>query len=492
MQEKMQKSTKIVATIGPASDSEETIRKLYESGMNVARLNFSHGTYDYFDKVIERIRNVSQEIAIMLDTKGPEIRTRPCENDQTIEFEAGDTVFLSNEDRPCVKEHITINYDNISQMEVGNKVLIDDGLLAAEIIERKDHGFVIKMLNGGPLDSRKTVSTRGHDVDIPFVSEKDRNDFKYGIEKGLTFIAASFVRTADDVKQIREYLDEHDSPIKIISKIECDLAVENFDEILKASYGIMVARGDLGVEVDLEKVPGIQEAIIKKCNKYGKPVIVATQMLESMKHNPRPTRAEVNDVSLSILQGADAIMLSGETASGDFPVESVQMMTRIAKEYDIKVENHFEEGIESMEEVNSNAVSLFITKAAFYASKALGTQAILTPTESGYTARKVSRFKPDCMILAITRQMRVVRELQLTWGVQTVYEPKMYTSLSCYIRDLILIAVEKGMLEEEDKVVITAGHKLHRKWATNLIEVFYVKDVMEKCCDMDEDNVFTK
>ncbi|MCA9487028.1 MAG: pyruvate kinase, partial [Nanoarchaeota archaeon] len=330
----MESFTKIVATLGPACDTVEGIEKLRKAGLNVARLNFSHGSHDYFRKVIANIRKVDTNIAILLDTKGPEIRTGDYESG-SLTLDLHEKILLSN--KPMKEKHILIQYPHLLTVSEGTEILIDDGLVEVRVLKvEKDH-LVARVENSAVLGSRKTVTIRNHQTKIPFLSQKDKEDIEFGIEQNLDFIAASFVREVEDLEQIEAILKKHNSSIKIISKIEHPRAIENLDKIIEKSFGIMVARGDLGVELPAEKVPEYQSYIIEKCNFFGKPVIVATQMLESMKSEPRPTRAEVADVANAVREGADAVMLSGETANGKHPHKAVQTMNRIAHEYQDKI-----------------------------------------------------------------------------------------------------------------------------------------------------------
>ncbi len=473
----MEKFTKIIATIGPSTDSILMIKKLYKEGMNVARLNFSHGDNKYFKNVINNIHKVSNEIAILLDTKGPEIRSGEIE-EGSVMLNGGDKIILTKKVVPGNKKILTINYHKLYKIEVGNKLLIDDGLIALEIVERFPDGLKAKVLNGGILSSNKTVCIQGHNVELPFMNNKDKKDILFGIKNGVDYIAASFVRKKEDVHELKSILKWYNSNVLVISKIEHWEAVNNIDEIIQESDGIMIARGDLGVEIEMEKVPTIQANTITACNELGKPVIVATQMLESMKENPRPTRAEVSDISQAILQGADAVMLSGETANGKYPIESVKRMAAIAKEYDSKVKNKIEDYIHYPEEVEKNKIALFVTKAAFHASNQLKTKAIMTPTESGFTARKVSRFKPKCKIIAMVPTMTVLRQLQISWGVFPVFIKESFLDADDLIVHFIKHTYKKKMIEKEDMVVITAGYKL-AKGTTNLLEIYHVKDVIK-------------
>ncbi len=477
----MEKFTKIVATLGPSTDSVDVIRSLYKAGMNVARLNFSHGDYDYFEKLISNIREVSNEIAILLDTKGPEIRTGKIESGEII-LKENQELILTKKDVLGNEKMIHINYAKLEKVSVGNKVLIDDGLIECEVVEVSNDELLVKVLNGGILGSRKTVSIWGHNVEIPFLSEKDVEDIKFGIKHNIDYIAASFVRNAQEVLELKEFLLKNDSNIRIISKIEHADAVKNIDEIISASSAIMVARGDLGVEMPLEAVPKVQMEIIEKCNYFGKPVIVATQMLESMKINPRPTRAEVSDVASAILQGADAVMLSGETASGKYPVKAVAVMTKIAKNYDMDVVSKLSENSFGNLAKFKYPISTFVTLSASVAAKTLNAKAIITPTESGFTARKVARFKSKCPIYALTRNYTVLRQLQLSRGVFPVYFEfdcdKEICGYDQMIEKLVIDKYNTKEFGENDIIVITAGHIKLKQGNTNMLEVYKISDFL--------------
>jgi pyruvate kinase len=474
----MDKFTKIIATLGPVSDQIEIIEKLYKSGMNTARLNCSHSDHNYLKQLIDNIRKVSNEIAILLDLKGPEIRTGVVQNNQ-IELIAGEILTLTNEEVIGDYDKLTLNYDHLEKVEEGTYILIDDGLIETQVISKTKNELKVKVLNSGILGSRKTVSIPNHDIQIPFLSQKDIDDIEFGIKHNVDFIAASFVRKKEDINKIKDILNKHKSKIHIISKIEHFDAVKNMKDIIKLSDGIMVARGDLGVEISHHKVPKVQYDLINICNELGRPVIVATQMLESMKENPRPTRAEVSDVSYAVIQGADAIMLSAETASGKYPIQSVKMMSKIAKEYELHTKNKIEEKIKN-DFYNKNAITLYVTKAAYMASIQLNTRAIITPTESGYTAKKVSRFRPKCEIIAITRDMTTFRQLQLSRGVFPYLYTKKHTNFDSYLKEIMLHLYNEKILSKNDTIVGTAGYNLHKKGTTNLIEIFKIKDLLSQ------------
>lgn len=471
-------STKIIATIGPASDSEKIISNMYNAGMRVARLNFSHGDYAYFSKLVRTIRNVSEEIAILLDTKGPEIRSGEVENG-SIELSDEDKLILTTKKVVGNNKILTVNYKYLNKLKKGDLVLIDDGLIEFQVLSVGNVGVKVKVLNGGKLGSRKTVSLKGHSVKIPFLSKKDKDDINFAIENNFDFVAASFVRTVSDVMAIRKIINNSGSKIRVISKIEHWEALENLEGIIENSQGIMVARGDLGVEIPMEEVPRAQKDMVKRCNELGKPVIVATQMLESMQNNPRPTRAEISDVANAILEGADAVMLSGETAGGKYPVHAVKTMARIAKEYEKDVNVEISDTLHTTKELEANAISLFVTKAAANAAKTIPSSVIMTPTESGYTARKVSRFKPKVPIYAITRDKTIFRQLQLSWGVFPVIMSKVYKSNDEMVFGLFDLAKNKGLLDGIRNVVITSGHTMAKAGQTNSMEVFNVRRVMD-------------
>jgi len=474
----MRKHTKVVATIGPTSESFSSMKRLYKEGMDVARLNFSHGSHEYFHTAVDRLRRVSGNIALMMDTKGPEIRAGLVEGDAIL-VSVDQKIQLTKQELVSDGKKLTGNYRHLEELKVGNKVLIDDGLIEAKVSSITKEGPVIKVLNGGELGSRKTVSVQGHSIKVPFLSKKDKEDIMFGINNNLDFVAASFVRNVDDVRTLRRFLDKYHSKMKIISKVEHWESIHNIDEILDASDGIMIARGDLGVEASLEKVPKLQFDIIKRCNILGKPVIVATQMLESMRKNPRPTRAEVSDVAHAILQGADAVMLSGETASGKYPIESVKMMTTIAKEYDPAVSNAFEKR-KIKEKCDPNSIALFVTRSAYRASKEMDISAILTPTETGFTARMVARFRPRCPILAATPDLSVFRQLQLSWGVYPMLDTKRHTNIRMMTERLVKLGAKKGIVKRNDLVVVTAGSKISQSGKTNLLEVYKASTILKK------------
>ena len=466
------KRTKIVCTLGPASEKEETLRELIKSGLNVCRMNFSHGSHEEHKGRIDLVKKVREELgqptAILLDTKGPEIRTGQFDAPEVL-LEEGQTFTITMKDVMGNKEMCTVSYKGLAKdVEPGNTILIDDGLVGLKVKEVNGDDIVCIVENSGIVKNHKGVNVPGVKVNLPAITEKDRSDIEFGIEQGIDFIAASFVRKVSDVLAIRKILEENNATdIKIISKIENQEGVDNLDEIIAVSDGIMVARGDLGVEIPTEEIPVVQKLMIKKCNEAGKPVITATQMLDSMMRNPRPTRAEVTDVANAIYDGTDAIMLSGETAAGKYPVEAVKTMATIAK--------RTEETINYNENLRDKALSAAnVTDAISYATCTtaidLNAKAILSATSSGHTARMVSKFRPQCPIVATTDNERVMRQLSLTWGVLPTISSNGKNTDEV-IDNAINAGKEKNYLAEGDLVVITAGVPVATSGTTNLIKV---------------------
>lgn len=469
--------TKIVCTIGPASESVEILCQLIKEGMNIARLNFSHGSHEEHAQRIKNIREASRitgrSVAIMLDTKGPEIRTGLVENGK-ITLQTGEKITLTTEEVLGTKERISINYPGLPQdVKPEDTILLDDGLIALKVLEIKETEIFCEILNGGELSNRKGVNVPNVDINLPSITDKDIADIKFGIEQQVDFIAASFVRSAQDVLAIRKILEDNRSDIYIISKIENHQGVLNIDEILEVSDGLMVARGDLGVEIPAEEVPLLQKMMIEKCNRVGKPVITATQMLDSMIRNPRPTRAEASDVANAILDGTDAIMLSGETAAGKYPVESVRTMARIA----VKTETALKYA--DIELNNRSTTTDAISHATCTIAQDLGAAAIITATESGFTARMVSKYRPKARIIAVTPQVRVARKMLLLWGVEPIHAPKA-EGTDALIEQSITAALEKGYINNGDLVVITAGVPVGTPGTTNLLKVEVVGQILAR------------
>ncbi|SET44669.1 pyruvate kinase [Oceanobacillus limi] len=478
------RKTKIVCTIGPASESVETLEQLIGAGMNVARLNFSHGDFDEHGARIKNIREAAKKagetVAILLDTKGPEIRTGTFKDGQA-ELVEGQPVYVSMKEVEGTAERFSVTYEGlIDDVHEGSKILLDDGLIELEVVEIDHTNKEIKTvpLNSGTIKNKKGVNVPNVKVNLPGITEKDANDIVFGIEQNVDFIAASFVRRPSDVLDIKELLEKHNAEhIKIIPKIENQEGVDNIDGILEVSDGLMVARGDLGVEIPAEDVPLVQKELIRKCNIAGKPVITATQMLDSMQRNPRPTRAEASDVANAIFDGTDAIMLSGETAAGNYPVESVQTMNNIA----VKTETGLDH--ETILKIRSESVDMTITDAisqsVSHTAMNLGVDAIITPTESGHTARMISKYRPKAPIVAVTFSDQVNRQLSLVWGVHAVMGGRATTT-----DEMLDVAVETGisanLFRRGSRVIITAGVPVGESGTTNLMKVHVIGDVVAK------------
>ncbi|MEK8126783.1 pyruvate kinase [Paenibacillus filicis] len=476
--------TKIVCTIGPVSESLEMFKKLIGAGMNVARLNFSHGDFEEHGNRIKNVREACKElgrsdVAILLDTKGPEIRTGKLKDDQKVELVQDQLITLTTEEIVGDAERVHITYrDLYKDVRVGSTILIDDGLIGLTVEDIQGTDIVCRIKNGGLLGGKKGVNVPGVKINLPGITEKDANDIIFGIQQGVDFIAASFVRKASDVIEIREILERHNANhIQIISKIENQEGVDNLDEILEVSDGLMVARGDLGVEIPAEDVPIVQKAMIKKCNQAGKPVITATMMLDSMQRNPRPTRAEASDVANAIFDGTDAVMLSGETAAGKYPIESVQTMARIAERAETALEHR--EILVRQSNAQQTTVTEAISQAVANSALDLQARAILTATESGYTARMVSKYRPKAPIVAVTPDERVLRRLSLVWGVIPLIGESC-TSTDQLFEMAVDASVKHGHVSLGDLVVITAGVPVGRSGTTNLIKVHQVGEMIAK------------
>ncbi|WP_114745124.1 pyruvate kinase [Falsibacillus pallidus] len=478
------RKTKIVCTIGPASESVEMLSKLMEAGMNVTRLNFSHGDHEEHGQRIKNIREAAEKngktIGILLDTKGPEIRTNNMVNG-AIELQEGSNVIVSMKEVEGTPEKFSITYSGLmDDVHEGSKILLDDGLIGLEVtsIDKENEEIHTKVMNSGTLKNKKGVNVPGVSVNLPGITEKDAQDILFGIEQGVDFIAASFVRRAKDVLEIRQLLEENNAGhIQIIPKIENQEGVDNIDEILEVSDGLMVARGDLGVEIPAEEVPLVQKQLIKKCNLLGKPVITATQMLDSMQRNPRPTRAEASDVANAIFDGTDAIMLSGETAAGSYPLEAVQTMHNIAS----RAESALDHGeILSRQSKNSeHNMTDAIGQSVAHTAMNLEVSAIVTPTESGHTARMISKYRPKAPIVAVTANDSVSRGLALVWGVTPQIGRKVSTT-----DEMVEMAVEESLnskvVKHGDLIVITAGVPVGESGTTNLMKIHVIGDVLAK------------
>jgi len=476
------RKTKIVCTIGPASESLEMMKKLIEAGMNVARLNFSHGDFEEHGNRIKNIRQACKElgktVAILLDTKGPEIRIGKLK-EEPIELVENEYLTLTTEEILGDKDRIHVTYKNLpNDVSVGSTILIDDGLIGLTVVDVQGTEIKCRIVNGGQIKGRKGVNVPGVKISLPGITEKDAADIIFGIEQGIDFIAASFVRKASDVLEIRELLEKHNaSHIQIISKIENQEGVDNLDEILEVSDGLMVARGDLGVEIPAEEVPLVQKRMIEKCNLVGKPVITATQMLDSMQRNPRPTRAEASDVANAIFDGTDAIMLSGETAAGKYPVESVRTMARIAERTEAAL--NYRELFQKLSRAQEVSVTEAISQSVAKSALDLHANAIITATESGYTARMVSKYRPQAPIIAVTPNEDVMRRMCLTWGVLPV-KGEHAPSTDIMFEMAVDSALKTKVVQPGDLVVITAGVPVGRSGTTNLIKIHHIGEIVAK------------
>lgn len=471
--------TKIVCTIGPASESRETLIELIRAGLNVARLNLSHGTREEHASRLKTIRQAAREtgeyVAIMLDLKGPEIRIGTFPGGK-IRLEDGDLFTFSTRPGAGSQESVSVEHPGLTRdVEPGAHLLLDDGNIVMEALEVGETTVKCRVLAGGTLADRKKINLPGMKVSLPALSEKDVEDIRFGAREGVDFIAASFVRKAADVLAIRKVIEDAGASIDVISKIESKEGLENLEEILKVSNGVMVARGDLGVEVPAEEVPLAQKDMIARCNRVGKPVITATQMLESMVSHPRPTRAEASDVANAILDGTDAVMLSAETAAGEFPTEAVRVMARIAERTEQALD--YQSILARRAASPLRTVTAAISHATVHTAQDLGAAAIITPTQSGHTARMVSKYRPRSPIIAVTPEERVARRLALVWGVSAVVQPKT-DSTDEMVDRAIEGALRTGQIKNGDLVVITAGVPVGIQGTTNLLRVHTVGDVM--------------
>ena len=454
------KKTKVVCTMGPNTNDKEVMRKLIQNGMDVARFNFSHGDHEEQKFRMDLLKELREEehahTAILLDTKGPEIRTGLLKDGKKVTLQEGSTFVLTMEDIVGDDTKVSLSYKGLAEdVQQGTVILIDDGLIGLKVKEIVDQDIVCEIVNGGELGERKGVNVPNVPVRLPAITEKDKEDIKFGVEQDIDFIAASFVRNAECVLEIRAFLKELDAPyIPIIAKIENAEGIRNIDEIIRAADGIMVARGDMGVEIPAEEVPYLQKMLIQKCNNNFKTVITATQMLDSMIRNPRPTRAEVTDVANAVYDGTDAVMLSGETAQGKYPVEALQMMVHIIEnteqhlDYDMildKAGGHLKRGISSA-----------IGYSSVLAAANLKAKAIITPTVSGATARVMSNLKPIQPIIGVTPSERALRRMSIYWGVQALKSMECHTT-DDICSEAIEISKVKRCVETGDVVVLTAG-----------------------------------
>lgn len=472
------RKTKIICTLGPSTKDDSILEAMVQEGMNVARLNFSHGTHEGHAKNITRVRELSKKhdipIAVLLDTKGPEIRTGELKEDK-IFLENGQTFTLYAEQKKGDTEGVSISFPDLyKDVREGAEILLDDGLISLKVTEIKGKDIVCQVGNDGGLSEHKGINVPNIHLNMPYMSERDKKDILFGIEQRVDFIAASFVRTSEDVRELRQFLNENGGQfIRIMSKIENKEGIQNIDAIIELSDAIMVARGDMGVELPPEELPAIQKMIIRKVYEAGKQVVTATQMLDSMMKNPRPTRAEVSDVANAIYDGTSAIMLSGETAAGKYPLESLRMMVRIAQEAEAAIDYKylFEHHMHKTE----GDVTAAICHATCTTSYDLKAKAIVAVTKSGFSARMISRYRPDCMVISGTTEERVYHQLSMSWGVIPILveEKKDIFELFTHAID---VAKEKGLIEKGDLVVLTSGVPLGRSGTTNMLKVEMVDE----------------
>ena len=465
--------TKIVCTIGPASEDRETLGKMIDAGMDVCRLNFSHGTHEDHKQKIDTIKEVRSQkgapIAILLDTRGPEIRTGDFE-EKNIRLEAGQNFTITMDDIVGNRERCTVTYKElVNDLSIGDRILIDDGLIELLVKGLTEKDIICEVINSGIINNKKGINLPGVKINLPAITAKDESDIIFGIKNDVDYIAASFVRKAKDVIEIKELLENNGGQrIKIIAKIENQEGVDNIAEILDVADGIMIARGDLGVEVPMEQMPIFQKELIDACNKISKPVIIATQMLDSMTRNPRPTRAEVTDVANAIFDGTDAIMLSGETAAGNYPVKTVETMNRIAYAAENKI--NFDDNIYDKSRYKQLTITNAIAHATCITASDLQAKAIVTATAGGYTARMVSSYRPKSPIIASTSDEKTYMQMNLLWGVIPIKSPEV-TGTEELLRIAVDDAILHGHIKDGDLVIITAGVPVGKASNTNLLRV---------------------
>ncbi|BCS86510.1 MULTISPECIES: pyruvate kinase [Prevotella] len=469
------KQTKIVASISDRRCDQDFIRKLFFAGMNVVRMNTAHATEEGIRTIVKNVRAVSPHIGIMIDTKGPEVRTTGV--DEPLEYKTGDVVkIFGRPEMDSSHDIVNVSYSDITKdVKVGDDILFDDGELDMQVIENVGPMLIAKVQNDGTLGSHKSVNIPGEHIDLPALTDRDRHNILLAIELDIDFIAHSFVRNAADVMEVQKILDEHNSDIKIISKIENQEGVDNIEEIIDASYGIMVARGDLGIEVPIERIPGIQRSIIRSCIQKKRPVIVATQMLHTMINNPRPTRAEVTDIANAIYYRTDALMLSGETASGKYPLEAVQTMARIAEQ--AEKDKLRDDDIEIPTDGDCD-LREFLAHAAIESTKKAGVAGIITDSETGRTARNLAAFRGPVPVLAICYKEKTQRWLNLSYGVTPIYQREQVSSQYMFFAALRMLR-QKGYIKDENKIAYLSG-SFGEGGGTTFLEINKVKEVFDR------------
>lgn len=465
------KKTKIVSTIGPATNSKEKITKVIDNGVDVIRQNFSHVDHETHGKIFDKVRQVSEKTALMADTKGPEIRLRQVKENTVLE--QGKTVKLTTKDVLGNSQILSVNYEKLPEyVETGDEIRIDDGKIELNVIKTTKDRITTEVIFGGEVSSRKAVNVPGKDIGLSAPTEKDKKDIEFAAKKGYDFVSLSFVKKKEDVEKVRDLLELNESEMHIISKIEHKKAVENFDEILEASDAIMIARGDLGVETPPAQLPKLQKDMIKKCNKKGKPVITATQMLESMTENPTATRAEISDVANAVMDGTDAVMLSGETAIGEYPVKTVEFMSEITRE----AEKQVKEDIHHTVKQKTNGTSEIICKNVWQSAKESNAKYIVAHTTSGSTARKISKYRPETPIIGFTDRETTERQLKLVWGV-TPYYQETFGTVDEMIKNTSQRILNLDLAKEDDKLVLTAGIPTSKTGTTNMLQIRKINEI---------------
>ncbi len=472
------RKTKIICTIGPASNNEKTMKGLFEAGMNAGRFNFSHGTYEDHEKNIALFRKVRDELglpgAVVLDTKGPEIRIKNFKNG-SAEIKDGQKFLITTREVEGNDHQVSITYDKFAEeVNKGTHVLIDDGKIVMRVDSAEGTDVELTVLHGGKISDHKGVNIPNAELSLPFMSDKDKSDLLFGIDQGVDYIAASFVRTAEDVQEMRHFLEVNGGKdIQIIAKIESNQGIKNFEAILKEVDGIMVARGDMGVEIAFEKLPGIQKRIIRRCVQSGKIVITATQMLESMISSPLPTRAEITDVANAVYEGTSAVMLSGETAAGEFPVETVQAMSRIALQAEEdKLKSYSAQNEQIWHEMDTKDITNAVGRAASVLAHDIDAKCIFAITQTGFTARRMAKFQPDIPIIGATPDEKTYHQLALVWGVQPLRTEQKARLVELY-RHCLDQALKQHLVNEGNLIVMTAGVPIGRAGDTNIIRVMY-------------------
>lgn len=471
------RKTKIICTLGPATDKDDVLKELIENGMDVARFNFSHGTHEEQKARMDQLKKLRKElkvpVAALLDTKGPEIRIGTFAQNR-IQLEQGQEFILTADDIEGTNDKVSITYKNLPrEVEPGTTILIDDGLIEMTVLRVEGDDIICQVQNGGFISNRKGINVPGIELEIPYLSDKDKDDIIFGISQDVDFIAASFTRNADDIKELRQLLkDNGGDDIRIIAKIENAQGVDNIDSIIDVSDGIMIARGDMGVEIPEEEVPVIQKEIISKVFQIGKIVITATQMLDSMIKNPRPTRAEATDVANAVFDGTSVLMLSGETANGDYPVQALKTMSRIAERAERAID--YKKRFRTMTPYSNPTITDAICHSTCSTAYDLNTEAIVVVTQSGFSARMISRYRPACTIIGCTISRKTARQLNLSWGVKPILLKEEW-EVFVLIDRAISAAKRHKYLKKGDTTVITAGVPIGRSGTTNMLKVQVVE-----------------